>query len=60
MNLKQIDRRSSDISGSKAKERKSRVTILGDTLVEYNREDTNDTNEEDNELISDKDLRTQK
>ena len=60
MNLKQIDRRSSDISGSRAKERKSRVTILGDTLVEYNREDTNDTNEEDNELISDKDLRTQK
>ena len=48
MNLKQIDRRSSDISCSVHKERKSRVTILGDTLVEYNREDTNDTNEEDN------------
>ena len=48
MNLKLIDRKSSDISSSKMKERKSRVTILGDTLIQYNREDTNDTNEEDN------------
>ena len=39
MNLKKIDRKSSDMSliQKDKKERKSRVTILGDTFVEYNR-----------------------
>ena len=38
MNLKMIDRKSSDFT-SLHKERKSRVTILGDTLIEYNQEE---------------------
>ena len=41
MNLKMIDRKSSDLT-SLRKERTSRVTILGDTLVEYNREEDED------------------
>ena len=47
MNLKLIDRKSSDISAIKQPvQRKSRVTILGDTLIEYNQEDTKDSNDE--------------
>lgn len=37
-NLKQIDRKSVTLSGSESsKQRKSRVTILGDSTIEYNR-----------------------
>ncbi len=44
MNLKLIDRKSSDLSA--AKQRKSQVTILGDSTFEYKIEEDNcDTNE---------------
>ena len=40
MNLKLIDRKSSDMSATKH-DRKSRVTILGDITVQYNKEEDN-------------------
>ena len=47
MNLKLIDRKSSNLSGAKL--RKSRITILGDSTVEYNIDDNCDAPEEDHE-----------
>lgn len=56
--LKLIDRKS--IDKSSMRERKSRVTILGDTTYEYKRDEETAAESKESENVEDKALRTYK